>query len=657
MTTLSALASDCIGHLLEYLSANDFHALLSTGDRFLRHKVVGNVRRLKLRARVGEKFPFSAFRLPHLRSLSVGSVQDGPLQYFDEKTKSKRAKEPRNWRIDFKSAGLSSLSLDFANAQSLVTQCYGATLTERFPSLNTLYLRGYFPPELVQNFSNFPQTLTSLSLISRGPYLQKLNLSEVSRLSRSLLSLHLSWHAIDSGNIPKSDLKNILPPKLTSLTLSSLNRRNILFYLPSSLESIDITINEYDDIDGERQEVKTSFLPPKLTSLKLNLDLEFDCALPMTLTTIDINSNTLETILTLDQGNLLWKGLSLPPGLQIRDIWPADGNEECYRIFKRVENVDISEESQLELIKATQNENFPKCLASQKPGLRLLNPLPKGIKSITLYDIEHPDDLLMLPEKLEEFTAYVSGDRFDLPIWTKQHIAMLPKYLRRLHLDLKVVVKGMKLAPISDLFLEILELVSVPLKLFTKASKWLPACLPFHLKTLDIAAPYMRSENGKEISPACIAICRLDEVVPFLETLRLGIPFRNQNPFADLFASLPRNLECLSLHQLDDLYEVGALASLPKSLESLSISFIESDAIPLSRILTNEHLFGLPENLGMLHVFLPRMQHLSRHLATYLPRTLCYVEFYSRETNESELTNAIRRNLDSRDYFRYSDYE
>lgn len=611
MSTLVALAPDCIAQLLEYLPCRDIHALWSTGDCILRRKVVDNVRRLRAHPRHNEKFPFSALRLPHLDSLSVIGSFYTNLRFEEDDIAAFNRSQSCN-------SLLLSLRLKFCNAAAFF--CLpGSTMSrdERFPSLTKLSLQCKANDELAKLMARLPKTLTNFSLSEFDlveTSMRKWDIFEFSKLPKTLLSLKLECGSIsepgkEAGKNYES-FADLLPPQLTSLTLSHLSGRTILSYLPKSLETLSLRIH----LRPPEADYKfpTSLLPPNLTDLTLNVPFDFDCPFPSGLRILEVPTETRTTIQTRDDNNPNWKGLPLPTRLELV-------SSDTFGDLKRFLAIKVTNASELEEIgEAQKNVVFPIELKAFSQSIRFPKPLLQSIKRMIVGDSIHGKDLRMLPRNLAFLTLQaVRGNSW--PPWTIEQVRQLPQYLRTLSIQFNVVDDGRKLAHISGIPLKTFRIRQVPLEQIATASYWLPSCLPPHLKHLRVSQTESRELS---VSPDSIRFCKLGEVVPHLESFGMGIVFNKDAPMGPVLASLPSNL--LDLDFIVTGFEPGALAMAPRSLNWLLITFKTTRHANEEVVITPEHLQGLPERLEILRLNeLPHNKKLNlADITPYLPKTI-----------------------------------
>lgn len=584
MTRLEALPSDYIAELLEYLDSRGIHALLRTGARILRHKVVRSVRGLILRPGLNQQFPFSALKLPHLKSLSVIGSRQIFLRFDkDEKTRS-NSSERYNCAI-------TCLSLNFLNSSALFTRPGALSLEERFPSLTDLTLHCSPSDELVESFAELPQSLTTLKLtaVYRNPRTQSfehsLDLMAIKCLPRSLLTLELGWPSIQrlEGDMKAEELSSVFPPGLTSLHLSSLSEVSILSHLPHSLETLECFIIEPEE-EEKRETMKTSLLQPNLTHLEAHVRFIFDAPLPQKLRFFEACESTMDTIFTQVTGNTSQKGFSLPPRLEYAVQTLPLPPPTFFRHARRVRIALVETESQLNDLLASQEEGILKCLKSDEPNLRILKPLPSSIKEMYLNSSMHGEDVHMLPRGLTNFSIYALAHPTLPPtLWTSAQVRDLPlRFLVSLSIPFYLVGDGSKLAPISELSLKILHLARIPVDAVVTAPLWLIHCLPYYLQSLALFA-----DDGK-VSTDAIRLCRLHEVVPHLRILSMKIEFGNERSLGAMLDVLPKHLEQLNLRKVH-VFEVTAMSHLPKSLFKLFLEFSDAKGAPSKPLVSNKY--------------------------------------------------------------------
>lgn len=642
MSTLSKISSDCLDHLIGYLADNDLISLLSSGDRVLRQKIVFSASRVSLRFGPNEKFPFSVLQWPRLLSFSIKACEYHYVRFLEDERAALSAPKAQQSRI-------TSLQLHFRNASSLFTRPGSMSLQERFPSLTDLDLCCYGTMTLFNSFSTFPETLRSLKLRAHSSAYATcqpsyhLYLSSLSKLPRSLTTLEIRWNPItEPGETDSSDdhLKDLLPPHLTALSLSTLNELTIISHLPSSLEKLNLEF-----VRTSRVKVPVSSLPRTLTSLDLNAPLKYDSPLPPNLAHFEVPRDSYQMLLALGNGDPSWSTiLPLPPSLEVSPPDFLSLPDDLFRNFKRFGRLGIAKQEHLdEICGGKVAEGFPRELTVFFPGLNFMNPLPSGIKSFGVCNYMRGEDLKLLPSRLEAFDIQFWHEINDasLPLpWTLEQVALLPKTLRTLNLPFHVVDRGEKLAPIRNLFLERFELRRVPPQELHNAKRWLPLCLPFYLKFFELHTRTEDRDADVKVSPDCLRACELGKVIPHLQSLTMSVPFSNDLPMGRLFESIPQNIGALFLHTFSNVFEFGAFVSLPKSIESLGLSLRDDVSDVSGKYMNSMHFEGIPEKLGHLHLVLPKEHRVDGKMTAYLPRTLCSIYLYAPRNDIGELQTA-----------------
>lgn len=629
MQTLADAAPDFLSDLLEYLTGDEIHLLLATGNRILRLKIINNVRSLTLTPGQTEKFPLSALRLPHLRSLSVKGLPYYYLRFENEYTKPLGALESR----------ITSLQLHFRNAARLFSRPGSLSLKQRFPHLTSLDLYCLGTMALMDSFSELPASLTRLTLStslndSFTDVIQcDLDIAQISKLPRSLLTLDLNWkYIVGADNLDAKWFKEVWPPQLTSLSLKYLKRgTSILGHLPPTLEHLDL------DFAGvaEGFVVKTSLLPPNLASLTLSEPIMCDKPLPSTLTTLKTFQTHLTTVLRRGYGDPDWKGIdSLPPLLEFH----VRGNEPiAYSVlhpFKRVDYVSISRQEELDEMSDWKVEGFPKRVQLDSYKLKLGKTLPKSVKSLSVRHLMSGEEVQLLPERLSQLeVAPVKLELALPPSWTLEQVTQLPRVLRNLNLSFYLIGDGKKLAPISSLALDRLHLRSVAPSQLKIAESWLCDCLPFYLAHFTLSSRHTddtsRESALDRVSADCLAACKLAEVVPHLQSLTISISFKDDSKMASLFASLPKKLNFFFWSGIYDALEYGAVSMLPQSLQQLIFRLFTLPSDIHTRTIDSEHFKGLPKRLDHLHLELPRSGHsVGLEVLAYLPKTVCVLNIF-----------------------------
>lgn len=637
MLTLAAISCDSLAYLLEYLTGDEIHSLLCSGDRLLRSKVAQSLRRLELRPRHNEDFPFTALRLPQLQSFSVICYGKCYLRLKDDENFGSTSLEGRKSR-------LTSLHLEFTNLAALFTQEASISMYERFPLLTELVLRCSPSSQLVDALSWLPQTLTKLAVDTRRGQISLRSLSHgpdinsIANLPKSLLSLDLSWYAIYAQN-DQVNLASLLPPRLTALKILSFKKYTVVTHLPPNLVSLGL------DMQANGTFWQTSLLPKNLTELRTNQPLNFDCPLPQSLVTLNVPNDTYEILLTLDNGNPNWKGLPLPPGLEYCYIDCLEAPNDYYRRIKRILAVGINKDGQIEEVSRNQHEGFPKKMDCNVQNIRFFKPLPPSIDTVNIMLSMAGEDIQMLPKSLKvlDFNVWDADEDFvPFPPWSLEHVAQLPKYLQELKISFNFIDDGRKLAPISGIALDKLFLTEVPTSQLETAPDWLPSCLPRHLKSLDLIVKLL-DQGG--VSTECIRLCNLAEAVPHLERLMMEVRFTDAHIMTPLLSSLPPKLDFLSLLSLRAVFEHGAFSSLPKSLARIIIGFAEESEDESNGCMSNDHLQGLPERLSELSITLSSNHTIDGKVVKYFPKTLVEVRIISGAMHQGELNRDIAEHI------------
>lgn len=615
--------------------------------------------RALVRLRNEDKFPFTALRLPHLKSLEVKAYEYHYIRFLEEETTASDSLQKRNPNI-------TSLLLHLRNAAAFFTRSGSVYLFDRFPSLINLDLNCFGCPELINAFTLLPRTLKSVKIVaherpySTGETHVPLPMTAIAKLPRSLASIEISWNHIAAPENP-SEYKALLPPQLTALKLSPVDGEGIFAHLPAGLETLSLKFKK-----PAAFEAKTSLLPATLTSLEIDVPLSFDAALPARLTKFEVPSASCREVLTLGNGvGSSWKGLPLPVALEVSPPSFEDLSADVLARFKRFNNITVATQGEINEICTSQEKGFPKQLTLGTKDLRFAKALPCGVNKVVLHDWMHGDDIKMLPATLTELnrTTPEIMQASDLTLdvsakpasWTFEQVAQFPKYLRKLHLPFAVVDEGKKLAPISGLFLERFELIDVPSNEYETAPEWLAACLPFHLKELQIQTRMgPPAGDAKQFSVGkSLAACNLRAVVPHLKHLMLwAFPFVDDNSMASVFVSLPRALDYFFISCPNNAIELGAVAHLPRTLEHFDLNFHgcindASEDDDLKDLLTAQHFERLPERLGYLRVILPKQHRINRDMLQFLPKSVCLVAMYAPKNDIADWKADLQQLLSS----------
>lgn len=589
--SLSTLAPDCIENLVHYLDGNDFISLMMSGDMLLRHKLLLECRGLSFAA--GETadhtiFPFSAFNLPNLRSIS--------LKTFPKVSSYAKFTKRDHLDLSIGCKTLEKLELDFCNCASLFVPSSAPLptlkLRDRFPSLSTLILSDIaFDSSSLMEYllAGLPNTLSHLSIslyrratdVSDPKYLY---ISCLSELPISITTLKLNgFHIIEKSLIKTSFAR--FPPNLTSLDLDLISSSLKTPKWPSELRHLRFSIEADWLLDKEEAWTLASSLPQRLVSLSMNFNsdgqLILDAPLPPTLEMLEIPT----------------------------DEFPA---EICLGDFPRAMKW-IPEELMLQIYETSDIESILKGLPNLKSVFfsdpSLPAPLPGGLESISMFSalkfdaslpiglkrlaIHFPillDQFQYLPSTLKSLQVGLGMRGHDeklrrsFPPWSELELTHLVSnvHLESLSIEIRFIRELSCLAPLAKMeTLRKLKLCLVPRAAIAISREWLPNCLPRDLKSLKIDFsqyshyPQLekRTQHMGKFRDDFLRHCNLAEVTPNLKVLDLRCSFLQAVTFGPSFDTMPRGLLRLKIFFEFGELEQDALSRLPRSLKSWRIEF------------------------------------------------------------------------------------
>jgi hypothetical protein len=228
--TLASFPSEIICNITSSLDADSIGKLWFSGDILLlrRLSLEGGVRSLRLK-RWNNFDPFSSRQwpsllehFPKLEEIYVDSCFGELMSCFDVKKMPKTMK-----RIEFHPQCLRSVTVD-ANTN----------WTRQFPMLEYLEVKGPAQYQISRTIISTLSQSTLTSLILTGACLGD---DTINLLPRSLIELE-----IGTAMLKREEEWKFLPPNLTSFTLRSSSSTNMLPYLPSSLTSLALLLNDMD---------------------------------------------------------------------------------------------------------------------------------------------------------------------------------------------------------------------------------------------------------------------------------------------------------------------------------------------------------------------------------------------------------------------------
>lgn len=281
MLTLGTLPPDLLAPILRYLSGNEVLHLMAIGNTRFTETVCHTDVNIVFALAQFSFFPFSAFKLHKLRSLSVTTTYNDHLIDLNAHSFPKNALELQK--------ELEKLSLKFRSAPTTFN-CMVGNEPLLFSNLKELEISGVSNTESFASFvSSFcPKTLTTLKYRLGAPLsMSSTPFSCFSGLPSTLTRLELNIGSIIFDRSPEFEEKEkIFPKSLSILDIGMLTSVEPLNYLPKGLTSLDAVITSANSFTGEK--MKISKLPPAITSVYLrtgqNQMIEMDSPLPSSLT-------------------------------------------------------------------------------------------------------------------------------------------------------------------------------------------------------------------------------------------------------------------------------------------------------------------------------------------------------------------------------------
>lgn len=601
----------------------------------------------------GRKFPFSALKLPFIRSLSV--ISPNPKNaYLDLGDFT---------CVDMMEAckSLNTLELHFQNAYAFLV---GPVAQNKFESLTTLIIKHVVQAApIFTSFKALPRNLTRFGLSTDNVMktYQSLDINQFALLPRTLLHLTIDIKTITKpidGAFPNENTKSLFPPSLVYLKLHGLLAHEALDFLPQTIEELDLETVNY----GAQTTFKSSQVPKNLKSLKLAdaLSMEPEFPLPSSLTYLELGSkkgNLIQDLTrmisagtafqmgkrefeVLESSQMEKESLSrngelietIPNDMKNRPIIGLNlvlernafqkavlsGSDilgsfvDFYCRVPSMETIWITDDELLVAVEKILKISKAKKMFLELQGMRLPSEIPATIEELHVCESMHPDDVDILPSSLkilstsDSIYGIFATDRDHLdtfPQWEASHFAKLPKFITFMELNFVMAKNGDDLSNLKQLlFLETFILYAIPLRELKMAPHWLPKCLPTGLRNLHLD----RSETDEvqekpeveALSANCLTDCQLVSVVPHLKMLKIFCTVDCGPNLGRFLSSLPRGLMELSVDRLSSNFEVPALSHLPKTLSKLSLYVSETGLGYIT--MSNDHLAALPRGLSSI---------------------------------------------------------
>lgn len=636
-SSLVSLGNDIMAILVHLLDSRDLCKLLQCGNGKLTAVVVQNWREVRVAFPSIPLFPFSAFSLPHLTSLTV----ERPSYHY--RYMDLRGKSLMDGVVSSKT--LETLSLDFLQAGTLLRRSsHSRPLEARFPALTKLDLTGFKAESwLVEAFGELPSSLTFLTwTCSPGneSTLDIIPIRKIAKLSRNLTNLTVSWPEI--GKEEKEDTwKDALPEGLIHLQLRGINSWEIAHHLPRGMEKLYLRTTRRA---LEAFKFGISLLPPKLEELKLEslereLEMDYDEEWPKTMRRVRVRTK---------EGGIPPE--KLPPWLTRlpREVHAQPSDPiEIYERMKGLKKAWIGEEASI--------ARLPKGLTNLRlmRPLKISNPLPSCLKILTVVAL-HRETVMELPRGLREMEVRSPSSLPPPFLLSSSHLSHFPPLLCSLTLTLNIFAASEvpDVSPLKNLFF--LRKLSLSL---IEPSWCHPCSKPF---LVDCIPPLVEELR---LSSVAFATCfptswfkalRLLLNTPSLRLLTVLAPLEYDVPLGEWFEELPRGLECLYLDSLFLPFPPSSLSFLPLSLSSLSIHFDEPDDLTstssflLLDPLSDAHFLSLPPSLTLLDIVLPCLNTVSPFVVRHFPPFITEAHFITNdEERDEEILFSIRAHLSS----------
>lgn len=607
MTTILAFPPELWDCILDGMQASNVLHLLMTGDRLLTAKVAPSVTKLSQMSWSGDKFPFSLFMMPNVRSISVQVNQIASCGLLDLQSRLLHAMKP--------SSTLEKLRLSFWDASSILIDTI-APISHRFPLLKVLELLETCSQSSKRVLDNLPPklekfVLSTSALQSRdGPWM---GLGFLARLPSSLTYLEMNVDAMCS---PEEEHQNVkFPPSLRTLKFNTLNYSfQLIDSLPPHLECLHLTLHHLVET-----RFQTSWFPKTLTEVKLRqralgsrIVLVEDSPLPPNLTYFEVAPT--RTPLTIDK---------LPPTLTHWDIStldPFDITKICSALPNLRVLTDIYRSSEYE-----DASNFPTKLTRLSVPYAYFDSLagiPSSIKDLTISQL-FPD----LPKALTRLDISGMHTSDTTPNITSKTMSYLPTTLTELILPVIADVRALE--PLSRLEnLKILDAISLPIDTLTlpendvkrvlAPNEWLSS---YSLRSLS--AKFV-DNSAQKISSLPVSFNTLSRWSEFSNLTSLNLNYElginDGASLTNVIAALPRGILLLTLDSLPLNFQEDALSQLPPMLQSLRI-VISSRRIQDSPAVGQNHFAGLPAKLVSLSLDLCQTK-ITQNIVQVLPKRI-----------------------------------
>lgn len=679
-TRLDLISAECIGLIGSYLKFEYLQSLQITGNRLLRSKILQGTREICVKILCLQKWPFSPFFYPHLRTLTM-KMEGGHL--FPPAIVQNDELLPRQVHHS-----LAKLVLESTLAFTILRSCDSEpALVSYYPGLLALSLRGDGPFE-PRWLSNLPSSLTYLKIdyYSNAGSVNMPN-SSLNVMPRSLTTLKISGITFTPPKYesPTSKLDFNIPEHLQELSIRVSSVTHLPPYLPSTLRHLTIEHSPSYQDRNQIESVRVSELPPHLNSFRLTdpyaITLVHDQGWPSTLQKLALSSNS-----SFPLNSLMFKSVKpvefsdSDDELSFSDEELDDQNDEnddgtgdavdaeavkfesakqnlaCFpRSLTSLENLDRTTKRYADIVTAFPLLRYLSIDKHCYENPSFLYKLPPLVQLSICDNLLNDKFALVLPDTLVYLNASVS----DSPEW----IAALQKLTRLEHLRIRPTVSFLP----SKSFWQVMHGRLISLYVYLTSFEHVQdLCGPWkRLKDLTLAVP-MRDEFGHLKDELALygnhsegkqlrfpqSLTRLD-----VSTLSLATPFWQPLEYMS-------NLKCLSFRfypassastivDYERDFDPTFLTLLPSSLRKLYIALPPIEPKYLWQLpnelrsletyftsqkcqLTSEHVSKLPSKLLQYRYFGLKWDH-TLNQPPSIPRSLMSpTSFQSQATEEKD---------------------
>lgn len=257
--SLALIPVDIIASITSIIYGNDIIRLRLCGNNMLWSKIVLAKPALNCQIEPLQQYPFSAFSVPNLSSLSVCIPKGHVVAPIRLEHRLPLPPKPI--------PTLERLNLSFAQSlRVLEPELPSHRLSTLCPHLTHLSLSGSCAPIAFQHFAELPDTLLHLAIrtmhFRSSPSIDYLCLTKLPKNLEVLILRYVTILA-DSKTRTYDSLK--WPLKLSKLKIDRFSHASILTILPAQLEVLKIRIHK----DADDYTLHTSKLPATLTDVRI----------------------------------------------------------------------------------------------------------------------------------------------------------------------------------------------------------------------------------------------------------------------------------------------------------------------------------------------------------------------------------------------------